>query len=53
MRTPINKESFEDRILEKNKVDINLLNDGFFLFTKTKITGILETIGIIRCEEAY
>ena len=36
MRTPINKQSFEDRIYERDKVDINSLNDGFFLFAKIK-----------------
>ena len=36
MRTPINKESFEDKISERNKVDIAFINQGFFDFTKKK-----------------
>ena len=36
MRTPINKESFEDKISERNKVDIAFINQGFFDFTNKK-----------------
>ena len=35
MRTPINKESFEDRVIKRDKVDVDY-SDGFFLFTKKK-----------------
>ena len=35
MRTPINKESFEDRVIKRDQVDVDY-SDGFFLFTKKK-----------------
>ena len=53
MRTPINKESFEDKISERNKVDIAFINQGFFDFTNKKNNGELKKIGIIRCQDAY
>ena len=53
MRTPINKESFEDKISERNKVDIAFINQGFFDFTNKKNNGELKKIGIIRCQNAY
>ena len=53
MRTPTNKESFEDRVIERDRADVDFINDGFFLFTNIKIDGTFRTIGIIRCEEAY
>ena len=42
MRTPINKESFEDKISERNKVDIAFINQGFFDFTNKKNNGELK-----------
>ena len=36
MRTPINKESFEDRVIKKDLVNVDY-EDGFFLFTKKKL----------------
>ena len=33
MRTPINKESFEDSFIKKDQVDVNYMSNGFFLFT--------------------
>ena len=53
MRTPINKESFEGRIFEKNRADVSFINLGFFVFTNTKINGDLKTIGKITCQDAY
>ena len=53
MRTPINKESSEERVIERDRADVDFINDEFFLFTKKKIDGNFRTIGIIRCEEAY
>ena len=52
MRTQINKESFEDRVIKKDLVDVDY-DDGFFLFTNKKIDGIYKHIGIIRCHKAY
>ena len=53
MRTPISKESFEDKIFERDRVDIGFINQGFFDFTNKKNNGDLNRIGIIRCQEAY
>ena len=53
MRTPISKESFEDRIFERNRINIGFINQGFFVFTNTKINGYFKRIGIIRCQDAY
>ena len=53
MRTPINKESFEGRILEKNRADVSFIKLGFFVFTNTKINGELKNIGRITCQDAY
>ena len=53
MRTPINKESFEDSFIKKDRIYIEDINNGFFLFTNKKYDGILRHIGIIRCEKAY
>ena len=52
MRTSINKESFEDRVIKRDKVDVDY-SGGFFLLTKKQIDGIYDNIGIIRCEKAY
>ena len=40
MRTPISKESFEDKISERDRVDIDFINQGFFDFTNKKIMVI-------------
>ena len=53
MRTPINKESFEDRVNERDRVDINFIDKGFFTFTRKQINGNFDLIGIIRCQEAF
>ena len=42
MRSPINKESFEDRISERNKVDIAFISQGFLDFTNKKNNGELK-----------
>ena len=52
MRTPINKESFNKRVIEKKKINSDYRN-GFFEFTKKKVDGIYHTIGRIHCKEAY
>ena len=41
MRTPINKESFKDRVIEKEKLDVDY-SLGFFLFTKKKLMVYIE-----------
>ena len=53
MRTPINKESFENRVNERDRVDINFIDKGFFTFTRKQINGNFDLIGIIRCQDAY
>ena len=53
MRTPINKESFEDRIIEKDRVDVSSIDKGFFTFTRKQINGNFDLIGIIRCQGSY
>ena len=53
MRTPINKESFNKRVIEKNKLNSDFRN-GFFEFTIKKVVdGLYQTIGKIHCKEAY
>ena len=52
MRTPINKESFNKRVIEKKKINSDYSN-GFFEFTKKKVDGIYHKIGKIHCKEAY
>ena len=53
MRTPINKESFNKKVIEKNKLNSDFRN-GFFEFTIKKVVdGIYNTIGKIHCKEAY
>ena len=53
MRTPINKESLEGRLIEKNRADVSFIKLGFFSFTNTKINGELKNIGRITCQDAY
>ena len=53
MRTPINKESFEDIVNERDRIDINFIDKGFFTFTRKQINGNFDLIGIIRCQDAY
>ena len=53
MRTPINKESFNKRVIEKKKKINSDYHNGFFEFTKKKVDGIYHTIGRIHCKEAY
>ena len=36
MRTPVNKESFEDRVNEGDRADADFIEKGFFLFTNKK-----------------
>ena len=53
MRTPIKKESFNKRVIEKNKLNSDFRN-GFFEFTIKKVVdGLYQTIGKIHCKEAY
>ena len=52
MRTPINEESFNKRVIKKKKINSDYRN-GFFEFTKKKVDGIYQTIGRIHCKEAY
>ena len=52
MRTPINKESFNKRVIEKKKIKSDYGN-GFFEFTKRKVDGNFQRIGAITCSEAY
>ena len=54
MRTPINKESFNKRVIEKKKKLNSDFRNGFFEFSIKKVVdGLYHTIGKIRCKEAY
>ena len=47
------KENFEDKILERDRVDIYFIMLGFFDFINIKANGEINRIGIIRCQDAY
>ena len=52
MKTPINKKSLEDRLIERNKIDIGFARYGFFSFIRIR-DGECSEIGVIRCQEVY
>ena len=37
LRTPISKESFENVIFKRDRVDVDFINKGFFVFTNKKL----------------
>ena len=57
MRTPINKESFEDAVIKRDRADVDFISKGFFAFTKNKkrdgVIGDISHIGVITCIDAY
>ena len=53
MKTPICKENVEDKILERDRVDIYFIMSGFFEFINIKANGEINSIGIVRCQDAY
>ena len=53
MRTPINKETFSDFIITKDRVDLDFLGKGFFTFTNYTNYGDFLDIGRINCKEAF
>ena len=52
MKTPINKKSFEDRLVERNKIDVGFYSSGFFSFIRFR-DNIHKTIANISCQNAY
>ena len=53
MRTPINEESFNKRVIEKKKKLIQIIEMDSLSSQKKKVDGIYHPIGKIRCKEAY
>ena len=53
MKTPISEENFEDKIFERDRVDIYSIIGGFFEFINIKANGEINSIGIIICQDAY
>ena len=52
MKTPINKKRLEDRLVERNKIDIGFATKGFFSFIRIR-DGVYKVIGTIICQEVY
>ena len=52
MKTPIHKESLGDRLVERDRVDINYAYYGFFSFIRIR-DDEYKVIGTIRCQEVY
>ena len=52
MKTPVNKKSLDDRLVERNKIDIGFARYGFLSFIRIR-DGEYSEIGVIRCQEVY
>ena len=50
MKTRINKESLEDRLVERDRVDVSFAYYGFFSFIRIR-DGKYRVIGTIRCQK--
>ena len=52
MKTSMNKESLEDRLVERDRIDVSFAYYGFFSFTRIR-DGEYKVIGTIRCQKVY
>ena len=53
MRTPIDLDNIRDWFVSKDRADMELFRDGFFMFLNFKNGGGVEVIGNINCRKAY
>ena len=54
MRTPFNKENFNERVIEKKKINSDFSNGFFeFILKKKDVIPTNKSISILRCNEAF